>query len=51
MVARWLENNKPKDTTISDFKNAGYKLKTKRQDTEGENKMDAKEERTYESFE
>ena len=35
MVARYLELNKPNDTSITDFKNAGYKFKTTRQDKEG----------------
>lgn len=50
MVARYLEINKPNDTTISDFKNAGYKYKTIRHETEGENKMDIKEQNNYQSL-
>ena len=50
MVARYLEINKPNDTSISDFKNAGYKYKTIRHETEGENKLDAKEQNNYQSL-
>ena len=50
MVARWLELYKPNDTSISDFKNAGYKYKTIRHETEGENKLDVKEQGNYQSL-
>jgi len=43
MVARYLEINKPTDSSTSDFKNAGYKYKTSRQDKEGENQLGIKE--------
>jgi regulator of replication initiation timing len=50
MVARYLELNKPNDTSIIDFKNAGYKFKTTRQDKEGENQLDTKEQNNYQSL-
>ena len=50
MVARYLEINKPTDTSIPDFKNAGYKYKTIRHGTEGENKLDVKEQNNYQSL-
>ena len=50
MVARYLELNKPNDTSITDFKNAGYKFKTTRQDKEGENQLDTKEQNNYQSL-
>ena len=50
MVARYLELNKPNDTTISDFKNIAYKYKTIRHDTEGQNQLDSKEQINYQSL-
>jgi len=50
MVARYLELNKPNDTSITDFKNAGYKFKTTRQDKEGENQLDTKEQNNYQTL-
>ena len=49
MVARYLEINKPKDTSRRYFKEAGYKYKTQRQDKEAENKMNEKEKENYQS--
>ena len=50
MVAGYLELNKPNDTSIIDFKNARYKFKTTRQDKEGENQLDTKEQNNYQTL-
>lgn len=50
MVARYLEINKPNDSSISDFKNVGYKYKVNRQDKEGENQLDIKEKESYQNL-
>jgi len=50
MVARYLEINKPSDASISDFKNAGHKYKVSRQDKEGENQLDIKEQASYQNL-
>ena len=52
-ITRWLAINKPDSNFIKTFKELGFKLKKKRDELEGENKLDTKEEeniRPYEYF-
>jgi cell division protein FtsB len=51
MVARYLEINKPTDQFINLFKQTGFKFKTERQDNEGANELDEKEQANYQSLE
>ena len=50
MVARWLEINKPNDSSISTFKKKGYDIKNKRDNKEAENTLDAKETESYQDY-
>ena len=50
MIARYLEINKPNDITISNFKTAGHKLKTKNDNKEANNELDEREKESYKSF-
>jgi hypothetical protein len=47
MIARWLQLNKPNDTNITTFQQAGYNLKQKRDEKEGENQLDDKEKESF----
>ena len=42
MVARWLDINLPEHSTISNFKQAGYNLKVKREKKDKNNELDEK---------
>lgn len=50
MIARWLEINDPKNTMITDFKQAGYNLKMKREGIDKNNELDAKEIENYKEY-
>ena len=47
MIARWLQLNKPNDTNITTFQQAGYNIKQKRDEKEGENQLDDTEKESY----
>ena len=47
VIARFYEVNKINDTFISTFKQQGYNLKKKREQTDGDNQLDEKEQKGY----
>lgn len=51
MVARYWEYNKIDTTFIAQYKQVGYNLKVKREKSDGENKLDEKEEKGYMTLE
>lgn len=49
MIARWYEVHDPSNINIPMFKQLGYDLKKKKDDIEGENKLDSKEEGNFQN--
>lgn len=51
MIVRWLEINEPNDkNNIQKYRDAGFKLKNKRDKEEGENALDEKEKENYRDY-
>jgi len=47
MIARWLEIENPNDPDVKWFQELGYDLKKKRDEAEGDNKLDEKEKENF----